>query len=150
MLENINNCITYRPIKGEIDPFDIPNLKNHLFEDIYLLPTQSITSPVKIAQEVANRFGTRSVCILIPGTRFDRFGTRHGRGNGWFDRFLDAVPKEWIRIGITDLTHFSPISLIRKSWDQPVDWIICKQNSSWEVIETHARDISKSSRLSDR
>lgn len=140
MLENINNCITYRPLKGEIDPFVIPNLKNHVFEDTYQLPTQSITSPVKTAQEVTNRFGKRSVCILIPGTRFDRFGTRHGRGNGWFDRFLSVAPAQWIRIGITDIQHLTSTPLIRKPWDQPMDWIICKQDSSWEVIETHARE----------
>ncbi len=139
MLKNINYCITYRPLKGEIDPFIIPDLKNHVFTDIYQLPAQADTSPAEIAQEVKNQFSKKSVCILIPGTRFDSSGTRHGRGNGWFDRFLAVVPESWVRIGITDAEHFSSDRIVRKPWDQSVDWIICKQESSWEIIKTHAR-----------
>src|SRR3989338_4417869 len=102
MLENIHNCITYRPLAGEIDPFTIPYLQDHVFEDIYRLPSGTDTSPVEIAGEAMNQFPKESVCILIPGTRFDSAGTRHGRGNGWFDRFLAEVPESWMRIGVTD------------------------------------------------
>ncbi|MBI4272597.1 hypothetical protein HY621_01985 [Candidatus Uhrbacteria bacterium] len=141
MLENIHNCITYLPLAGEIDPCIIPDLRDHVFKDIYRLPSGSDTSPAEIAQEAINQFSKKSVCILIPGTRFDRSGTRHGRGKGWFDRFLSHVPPQWLRIGITENHRLSSTPLIRKLWDQPVDWIICKQKDSWETIETHARSV---------
>ncbi len=65
--------------------------------------------------------GTTPVVILIPGRLFDITGTRHGRGGGWYDRFLAAVPREWFRVGFCYESQFSAAPLLREAWDQPMD-----------------------------
>ena len=139
ILQPMDTCITYIPLCDEIDPWSIPFLSKHHFQTIYTLPQHAKEPPALIAGKLKNLYRDRSVCIFIPGTRFDRLGTRYGRGNGWFDRFLAVVPSEWVRIGITDSLHFLEIPLKRESWDQPVDWILCKNKNGCEVIETKAR-----------
>lgn len=143
ILKNIHYCITYRPFGDEIDPFVIPCLKNHIFSEIYELPSRPTIAPLRVAKRVIAKFPQSSVCLFIPGTRFDRFGTRHGRGHGWFDRFLAAIPSQWVRIGITDCVRLSPAALPRAPHDEPIDWIICKQKNRWKIIETRARDATQ-------
>ncbi len=141
ILQSINTCITYIPLPDEIDPWAIPFLSKTRFQTVYTLPQNTAESPLAIAEELKNLYQGKTVCICIPGTRFDRLGTRYGRGNGWFDRFLAEVPKGWLRVGITDATHFSETPLLRKTWDQPVDWILCKKENEWGVIETKTRPL---------
>ncbi len=141
MLAHINYCITYQPISKEIDPSSIPMLKEHSFTDTFVLPASAEISPCAIAENLKKIYPSQGVCILIPGTAFDKTGTRHGRGKGWFDRFLAAVPYLWIRIGIIDSERLSSTPLVRKSWDQPVDWIICKKQNEWKIVETRARKL---------
>jgi len=88
------------PKHGEWDPFEL--VKTY---------KQEIPSDAK-------------VYLLIPGTRFDRFGTRHGRGGGWYDRFLSAVPRDWMRIGVFSHGTLSEEALERKDWDEPMDCLI--------------------------
>jgi hypothetical protein len=75
------------------------------------------------------------------GEEFDIFGTRHGFGYGWFDRFLSQVPKQWLRVGITDSEKFYSKKLLRQPWDEQIDWILSYNQTtfSWEVYETLAR-----------
>lgn len=133
------HCVTYVPLRDEVDPWGIPFLPKNYFKNTYILPQGTEQSPSSIAEVLRGEYRGKNVCILIPGTRFDCLGTRYGRGNGWFDRFLACVPVEWVRVGITDLAHLAQTPLERKSWDQPVDWILYKKEKGYEIIETNAR-----------
>ena len=90
------------------------------------------------AQVVVSR---RPAFIFVPGRAFDGTGTRHGKGAGWYDRFLGVVPQEWLRIGICYTEQFSSESLIRESWDEPMDFICVAGKYSGETTcyETFAR-----------
>jgi hypothetical protein len=80
----------------------------------------------------------KNVCVFVPGTSFDSFGTRHGRGGGWYDRFLSAIPREWLRIGVATLSSFkNDTKLKRQLWDEQVDYILIfnSELTSWDVCE---------------
>jgi len=95
------------------------------------LPTPSFTVPqnkatdpffyAKLTTEKLQPYS--SVGILIPGKRFDMYGTRYGRGCGWYDRFLSNIPSQWITIGVTPKKNISKTALVRKEWDIPVRWL---------------------------
>lgn len=68
--------------------------------------------------------GNAPGAVLMPGRRFDAAGTRHGQGGGWYDRFLARVPDEWLRIGFSYDDQLSPTPLIRKEWDQQMDYVV--------------------------
>ncbi|MBI4250773.1 hypothetical protein HY622_04245 [Candidatus Uhrbacteria bacterium] len=133
--------VTYEPLQDEIDPRAIPFLKP-IFDEkrpIHTVPKSKQADPFAYADHVARAVGSLACGILAPGIRFDASGTRHGRGRGWFDRFLSAIPLEWIRIGVTDISRFSRQNFTRKPWDEPVDWIIIRDGSTWQAIQTNAR-----------
>lgn len=115
--------ILYQPLKGEVDyhnrafPFDIPL-------NILTLPNHKDSDPFAWAAKCTTKFKDTKPFILIPGTRFDIRGTRHGKGGGWYDRFLAKVPTEWLRIGVANKSQMSETELLRQEWDQLVDWII--------------------------
>ncbi len=136
ILETCSACIAYLPFHEEVEysTFSFPQKIN--FRKI-VLSNDKNTDPFKTALELEEKLRNEKVCIFIPGTAFDVFGTRHGRGAGWYDRLLSRVPKEWIRIGVTDVPRFSHERLTRESWDEPMDWIIVHDSStfSWNVCE---------------
>ena len=139
-----NVCILYKPILDEINyekqalPFEIP--KNCL-----VLPNDKNSDPFEWADFCKKKFIKTNPYVLIPGKKFDLYGTRHGRGYGWYDRFLSKIPKNWPRIGVADISKIHPKKLIKKSWDEPVDWIMIFNfsNASWKFHETHARQKQK-------
>jgi len=141
-LKNIINLydgsIYYTPITEEIDYANCSLFTNSVSKKI-ILPSNKEADPFKWAIKSIETFSSENVYILIPGRMFDTTGTRHGRGGGWYDRFLSQIPKSWIRIGITDTKHFSKDILARNSWDEPMDWVIVCENESSVVFETHAR-----------
>lgn len=88
------------------------------------IPSDRTNDPFSVAHEIIKESSSLRAVIFLPGTQFDRFGTRHGRGGGWYDRFLSQIPTDWIRVGVTDISQVSNKRLVRQSWDEPVDWIL--------------------------
>ena len=115
-----SGVVTYSPLSDEIhfeDYFSIPTDTRK-----YLVPT-SPSDPFEEATRVKEFFKDSTPVIFIPGTMFDAKGTRHGRGGGWYDRFLSVTPREWPRVGFCCVEQFSEKELVRESWDQPVDYV---------------------------
>jgi 5-formyltetrahydrofolate cyclo-ligase family len=133
--------IGYKPLSGEVVYAGAPFPKN-LFSEILIVPQDATVDPFEWAEKSILFSTNRIPCIFIPGKVFDTSGTRHGRGRGWYDRFLAKIPREWSRIGITDSSLLSSSPLVRQSWDEPVDWVVAHDSlhSSWQAFETFARD----------
>lgn len=112
------NVISYVPFGEEPDPspfFSSPRI---------IISKDRYEDPIKKAEDVtAFLEQSRDVCVLVPGKQFDVAGTRHGRGGGWYDRFLSHIPKAWVRIGIASKKQFSKTALKREAWDEPVHWV---------------------------
>ena len=134
--------ILYIPIGTEVDyndslfPLRLPT--NNLF-----IPKEKNSNPFEWAADCAVRFKDSEVCILVPGTRFDAYGTRYGRGGGWYDRFLSRTPRAWLRIGVIEKTKMSPSKIFRQQWDEPVDWVMVHDDFSWSAYETKTRVCSQ-------
>lgn len=106
-----------------------------------LTPNTPQSDPFAFVDMVRAKYVGTSLCILIPGTAFDASGTRHGRGGGWYDRFLSRAPQAWLRVGVCAREAFSSVPLKRNEWDEPMDWVLVKEpDGSWSAHETHARD----------
>ena len=138
ILSKISGCILYTPLTTELDwsgtsfPFSIP-------KDVYILPADKSTDPDDSAKQVMEHFKNKTPYILIPGKEFDLSGTRHGRGGGWYDRFLLELPKTWPRIGVLKKEQLSITHLKRESWDQPMDWLIVEENGKWEIYNVQVK-----------
>lgn len=136
-LEACTAYIAYEPRADEPDWREAPLP----LRPATLTPNNPQSDPFAFADTATTAYGNTSLCILIPGTAFDASGTRHGRGGGWYDRFLSRTPRAWLRIGVCDQGAFTPTPLVRNEWDEPMDWILVREStSSWSVHETHARD----------
>ena len=137
LLESFSVYITYTPLEGEValDSL-IPQ-----GAEIYAVPADHRTDPKREAAAAISVALDRTTCVLTPGTRFDLSGTRHGRGGGWYDRFLAEVPAEWLRIGLCYPEQLSPEPLVREPWDQPVDYIgvVNRETNEVEWNKTNAR-----------
>jgi hypothetical protein len=93
------------------------------------------TDPAAFAASLAERYAGKRMVILVPGRRFDASGTRHGRGGGWYDRFLSRVPREWVRAGVLSDAEFSNEPLRREPWDEPMDFLLVKKTDGWNVLK---------------
>ena len=138
VISNSDFCVVYEPIGAEIIPHAMP----------FALPTTIATvsldknaDPKAFGAEVAKKFYGSRGFIIVPGKKFDRFGGRHGRGWGWYDRFLSSVPADWVRIGICSKKLFSETRLVLNAWDESVDWVIVADDGKFSFYETHARDV---------
>jgi len=125
--------VSYVPIQKEPDPSKIRILP----EPAFVIPPDKNSDPHALARDLTRRLGESGVCILVPGTRFDRNGARHGRGGGWYDRFLSAVPKTWVRIGVALPEAVSEEELKREAWDELVDWLCIIFDNKVDVIKTN-------------
>ena len=144
-LPNLNSAlklhaveINYTPMNDEV-PIDRVPLNRENITTSISIPTNKEADPLGWAMKCRETVAKNQAHILIPGTEFDMFGTRHGRGLGWYDRFLSQIPEDWLRIGVVPLKAFSHKKLIRKSWDEPIDWVLVEKQNGWCIYETHAR-----------
>lgn len=137
-LQHARIGIWYLPLVDEPDPTHIP-FPPSMRDDRITLSNMRGTDPVQIAQEVTRDRETLTAYVLVPGRWFDRRGTRHGRGGGWYDRFLQALPEAWIRIGVCTPGQMSCVQLQRNTWDQPVDWLFIERSDGWVFFPTDAR-----------
>ncbi len=106
---------------------------------VYRTSPDKNAPPEEALQSISVLAGAGDAVIFLPGRMFDKTGTRHGRGGGWYDRFLSAVPEQWTRVGVTREEQISETALERKPWDEPVDFILVHSSNGWEVIETPRR-----------
>lgn len=126
--------ISYKPLANEVDCNDVSfPLKIHA--NNLVLPQDKNSNPFEWAACCEKEFQNEKVFVLISGKKFDTFGTRHGKGTGWYDRFLSKLPPTWLKIGVADISHISKSKLVRQIWDQPMDWIVVKDGSDWRVYE---------------
>lgn len=65
--------------------------------------------------------------VIVPGIAFDKNGHRIGYGHGYYDRFLQKLSKNTVKIGLA-----FELQLIEKiheeGHDIPVDWVITEKN----------------------
>ncbi len=140
ILMTCNSCIAYNAFTHEIEYKQLPLPKN-IFNKTLELPHDKNLNPFEWVKKCKQEYKDNNPCILIPGKEFDIFGTRHGYGYGWYDRFLSQTPKKWLRIGVIESSKLFQDKLIKQSWDEPVDWIFSYNQAtfSWEIYETFAR-----------
>lgn len=136
LISKCEAAVLYTPIKekGEIDwkktdfPIKIPDQN-------ILVPQSREENPFEWADKVKELFANKKLFILIPGRKFDKYGTRHGNGGGWYDRFLSKLPRKWLRIGVCNIEQFSTEPIERKAHDEPVNWMIVKRNEKLFCIK---------------
>lgn len=134
--KNKSDIISYIALPSEVDPaclFPLPAIA-------YQVPTTARSSPENEARYAIAAARAPEAAVFLPGKQFDALGTRHGRGGGWYDRFLAAVPSSWVRIGFCTESQFSETPLFRQPWDQPVDYVVIAGDQI-VLHETHARDL---------
>lgn len=138
LLAKTQHVVGFTPFGDELD------IRKYLLEigssvQTVNVPQQGTVDPFFIARELTESLGTSDVVVFIPGTAFDYRGTRHGRGGGWYDRFLSSVYPSWNRIGVLHVSQLQKEELTRKSWDQPVDYLLVFDGNSWTTYATNAR-----------
>lgn len=134
MFKDYDLFIGYTPIGDEPD-FSAFLKAEGIATEVVRLPATRQSDPSAAASMLAAAHAGKKVCILVPGREFDSRGTRHGRGGGWYDRFLSAVPRGWFRVGVLNASQLSEKALTREVWDEPMDMLLLKEKSGWQVVE---------------
>ncbi len=139
LLESYSFGITYSALQAEVSPEELIFIGPKV--DLYTIAPRAELDPSEEAASALRLANERSGFILIPGRQFDTLGTRHGRGGGWYDRFLSYVPASWLRIGFCFADQFVKTLLVREPWDQPVDYTcVVEKNSSGIMATLHKTD----------
>lgn len=130
-------CITYVPVTGEVDFTEFLSLEG---KTLYEIAPRRELDPLLEAERASEEARGKDAVVLVPGRQFDATGTRHGKGAGWYDRFLAVIPSSWVRIGFCTEYQFSIEPLVRQSWDEPMDYVfVVSEGSSPVFYTTHAR-----------
>lgn len=98
------------------------------------IPADASKDPFETALHFVGLYKGESVALYIPGRQFDMQGTRHGRGHGWYDRFLSKVPRTWYRVGVLNADALSGDVLTRKPWDEPMDALLIFEDGKWRSV----------------
>ncbi len=80
MISKHDALIGYVSFGDEPDPYKIFQLKS--LTKLSVVPKDSHTDPFVMADMFTKIYDNKNVCVLVPGTRFDIFGNRKGRGGG--------------------------------------------------------------------
>ena len=138
LFDSVTHAVGYEAFGHEVPLSECDWIPDRLREGIVMVP-KAPPEPRALAAELSSQLPKERVCIFVPGTRFDASGMRIGRGGGWYDRFLAACPRDWVRIGITDISNFSETSLPRASHDEPVDFVVVRNGKIWKDYQANAR-----------
>ena len=121
LIKSAETIIDYSPLGNEPDTTGV--LKPFA-DKLLTIPPNKTADPFKLAAELRNKYSEHSsVVVLVPGQKFDQHGNRHGRGGGWYDRFLSAIPQPWIKVGICQPPQLSETKLETNPWDIEMDCI---------------------------
>lgn len=133
--------ITYTPLKIEVPFQDLVSIPPG--KKVYRIAPRPNLDPFAEAENAKALANGERACVFLPGRAFDRIGTRHGNGGGWYDRFLSAIPENWVRIGFCFEHQLAEQPLPREQWDQPVDFVcvVDYYKHTHEFIQTDARGI---------
>ena len=124
--------LTYDPFSDEPDPSPLL-----IGKEVIILPQNKEVNPIHLAEKYTELFSKKQVCVLVPGTQFDESGTRHGRGGGWYDRFLSHTPREWTRVGVLKAKQLSKTPLVREVWDESMDYLALVSKENIKTIKTN-------------
>ena len=76
--------------------------------------------------------------VLVPAVAFDKVGNRLGRGGGYYDRYLEKIPKETVTMGICRAAQLL-CEIPSASHDIPVDYVVSPKGISGGKINFSAR-----------
>lgn len=134
LLLSCDGIISFAPFSHEPD---VTSLFEQKMPVVYMVPQHKTLDPFLIADTLKEKHRNTTLVIFCPGRVFDSTGTRHGRGGGWYDRFLSRTPKHWIRVGVLFESQLSPTPLIRQAWDEPMDYLFIQHETDWILNTLH-------------
>ena len=121
-IDSAENILLYQALSDEPDILN--QVVIHEDKSIYYAPKNKSVDPLFFAKQITARISGNTL-VLIPGTKFDNLGNRQGRGGGWYDRLLEKVPGEWVKIGVCKPNNYQVTPLQNlKPWDQPMDYVV--------------------------
>ncbi len=137
VLEKYQASVLYTPLTDEVNysdpqfPLPIPSSK-------IVVPDSKNSDPYQWADQCVEKYKDSDVVyILVPGTKFDVYGARRGKGGGWYDRSLSKIPASWLKIGVCDRSQVSLSPIEQQPWDKSVDWLLISSGDNiWSAYDT--------------